>query len=302
MLNRWGCLAVALIATVATVAPGATGAAAGDESTSPAIRLIVRADDIGSCHSANVACIRTCVEGLARSVEVMVPTPWFKEGAAMLREHPDIDVGVHLTLTSEWDHYKWGPVTHAPSLVDRFGHFLPMTSQRSDYPPNTGFLQAEVVLEEVERELRAQIELARSEIPSVSHLTCHMGLPIADPRLRDLTLRLADEYGLPVVFPGLRGVPRGLGGQNTSAEQKVEIMVDILEGLEPGDWLLVDHPGLDTDEMRAMGHKGYEQVAHDRVGVTAAFTSARAMDVVRRRGIALISYGDYIRSGKADGE
>ncbi len=167
-----------------------------------AIRLIVRGDDIGSSHAANVACVRCCREGVVRSLEVMVSAPWFNEAAKMLSENPQIDVGVHLTLTSEWENVKWGPLTEAPSLVDKQGHFYPMTSQRSDFPPNTGFLQANPNLEEVERELRAQIELALEKLPNVTHLSCHMGTASCTPQLRELVNKLAQEYRLPLSAPG----------------------------------------------------------------------------------------------------
>lgn len=98
------------------------------------IRLIVRGDDMGSCHTANEACLRCYQKGILRSVGVMVPAPWYPEAARMLRENPGLDVGVHLTLTSEWEGCKWGSVPHAPSLCNRRGYFLPMTSQRDDFP------------------------------------------------------------------------------------------------------------------------------------------------------------------------
>ena len=101
--------------------------AAGDNA---GIRLIVRGDDIGSSHAANEACIRCYRDGIVRSVEVMVCAPWFNEAAKLLRDNPRLDVGVHLTLTSEWENCKWGPLTEAPSLVDAQGHFYPMTRQR----------------------------------------------------------------------------------------------------------------------------------------------------------------------------
>ena len=259
-----------------------------------AIRLIVRGDDIGSSHAANVACIRCYREGIVRSVEVMVPAPWFNEAVQMLRENPALDVGVHLTLTSEWENCKWGPVTEAPSLVDRQGHFFPTTSQRADFPPNTGFVEAGPKLEEVERELRTQIELAVDRIPNVTHLSCHMGTASCTPELRGLVEKLAVEYRLSVGAEGAGRAGR-FGGKDTAAEQKEKNLVRILEGLQPGLWLMVEHPGLDTPEMRAIGHRGYENVAQDRDGVTWAFTSPRVKEVIRRRGIQLISYGDLYR-------
>ena len=80
------------------------------------IYLIVRADDIGMAHTVNQACIDVFTDGIAKSVEIMVPTPSFEEAVEMLNAHPEYDVGVHLTLTSEWQNLKWRPLTHAPSL------------------------------------------------------------------------------------------------------------------------------------------------------------------------------------------
>ncbi|MFC1538930.1 polysaccharide deacetylase family protein [Candidatus Latescibacterota bacterium] len=254
------------------------------------IRLLVRGDDIGSSHAANVACIKSYREGIMRSVEVMVPCPWFKEAVKMLNENPGLDVGIHLDLTSEWEFYKWGPITNAPSLVDDKGYFLPMTSQRDDFPPNTGFRESNFDIDEVERELRAQIEIGLREIKSVSHMTGHMGTTGATPELRALVQKLSKEYNLPASAPGTGragGFPSG-----ATSEEKVDAMVEILENLKPGLWLFVEHPGLDTPEMRAIGHEGYREVAIDREGVTQAFTSERVKAVIKRRGIKLVSYAD----------
>ncbi len=255
------------------------------------IRLIVRGDDMGSSHAANVACIRSYKEGIVRTVEVMVPCPWFNEAVQMLRDNPGLDVGVHLTLTSEWEYCKWGPVTLARSLVDGQGNFFPTTRQRGNFPPNTGFLDANPKIDEVEKELRAQIELAVKKIPNVSHLTCHMGTPVSTPQLRALVTRLSEEYKLPLGVPEAKPAG-GFGGSNTSPEEKEAALVTLLENLKPGLWLFIDHPGLDVPEMRAIGHIGYRNVATDRNGVTRAFTSEKVKEVVQRRGIKLISYAD----------
>ncbi len=218
MRKVFGCL----LAALAVVLWLAGGGWTQTKSPQGEIKLVVRADDIGSCHAADLACIKCYQEGIVRSVEVMVPCPWFNEAAKMLRENPGYDVGVHLTLTSEWENYKWGPLTQAPSLVDAQGNFYPMTSQRPDFPPKTGFLECGWKIEEVEKELRAQIELAKKMIPQVSHLSSHMNTPTATPQLNALVQKLAKEYKLPIETPGaqyctlvcgLQGDRRAAGGR-----------------------------------------------------------------------------------------
>jgi predicted glycoside hydrolase/deacetylase ChbG (UPF0249 family) len=287
MRKVMGCLLVALAVVLWIAGRGLTqtGSARGP------IKLVVRADDIGSCHTANLACIKCFQEGIARSVEVMVPCPWFNEAAQMLRENPGFDVGVHLTLTSEWENYKWGPVTRSASLVDEQGHFFPTTSQRPDFAPQTGFLEAQWKIDEVEKELRAQIELARKMIPQVSHLSSHMNTPTATPQLNALVQKLAKEYKLPVETPGAQYFP-WMADSKASAEQREAALIQALEQVQPGVWIVVEHPGLDTPEMRGMGHKGYWEVASHRDGVTKAFTSAKVKEVIQRRGIQLVSYHD----------
>jgi hypothetical protein len=256
------------------------------------IRLLVRADDMGAAQSVNEACILAVKEGVARSVEVIVPGPWFLDAVRLLKENPSIDVGVHLTLTSEWERVKWGPITHAPSLVDADGYFLPMTSQRKDFPPHTGFLQSKYDPDEVERELRAQIEMARKHLPGrVSHLSSHMGVASAIPELRAITEKLATEFDLRMELPHLQRAGRW-SGNFLSADQKEQGLLKLLEELGPGTWLTVEHPAFDTPEMRNIGHKGYENVAADRAGVTRAFTSPKVKETIARRGIRLISYAD----------
>lgn len=256
------------------------------------VRLIIRADDMGVAQAVNEACIQSYKNGIARSIEVIVPGPWYLDAVRLLKENPDIDVGVHLTLTSEWERVKWRPLTDAPSLVDGDGYFRPMTRQRRDFPPNTGFLDAKPKIDEVERELRAQIESAQRHLgKQVSHVSAHMGAAVATPELRELTDRLAKEYGLDV--EGDEDLKSAGGfGNSVIPEEREKALIDRLENLEPGVWVIVEHPGLDTPEMRGIGHKGYENVAADRAAVTYAFTSSRVKDVIARRGIELVSYAD----------
>ena len=262
------------------------------------IRLLVRADDMGSCHAANEACIQCFRKGIVRSVEVMVPGPWYAEAVKMLKENPDLDVGVHLTLTSEWEFYKWGPVTHAPSLVDKHGHFFPMNSQRPDFPPNTGFLDAKPKLDEVEKELDAQIEIALTDLPQTSHLSLHMNTAGATPELTKIVKRLSEEYYLPLEAPMAKAVS-SLGMMGETLEKKELLLIKIIKSLTPGTWIVIDHPGLDSEEMSSWaelpgtGSPIYGLVNKDRAAITQAFTSDRVKQAIHIRGIHLINHKDY---------
>lgn len=255
------------------------------------IYLIIRADDIGSSHAANVACIESYQNGIARSVEVMVPCAWFLEAADMLRDNPGYDVGVHLTFTSEWSKVKWRPLTCVTSFVDSNGYFFPKQRNWDNENANDAFFNVNPDLKEVEAEIRAQIEMALKHIPQVSHVSGHMGAPGVNDELSALTDRVVKEYGLDINL-GDMGLKRARWGAETSddAATREQKLIDMLNGLENGLYLVVEHPGLDTPEMQAHGHPGYENVASHRDGVTKAFTSQKVKDVIKKRNIQLISY------------
>ena len=262
------------------------------------VRLVVRGDDIGSCHAANVACIRAYKEGIMKSVELMVPCAWVPEAVKMLNENPGLDVGVHVTLTSEWDGVKWRPLTSAPSLTDADGCFYPTIWPRKGAPAGTALRDAGWKIEEIEKEIRAQIELAKRKVPRVSHLSFHMGCSDWDPKVKDLCAKLAKEYSLDI--PPSAGTLRGAGGfgDAKTAAARTERFIGMLEGLKPGTYLFVDHPGLDTPEMQAIGHPGYEDVAQDRQAVTEVFTSDLVKKAIKDLRIELISYADLRNARK----
>lgn len=255
------------------------------------IRLLVRSDDMGAAQAVNEGCLLSVTGGIARSVEVIVPGPWFPDAVRLLKDHPDIDVGIHLCLTSEWENAKWRPLTHAPSLADKEGYFYPMVRQRKDFPPGTGLLDAKPSLAEVEQELRAQIQTAKRHLPKITHASAHMGAASSTPEIRAITEKLCAEAGIRLETKGLKGV-KGFGGAQKSGEQKEADLAAILEKLEPGDWILVEHPAVDGAEMRALGHIGYTNVAEDRAGVLKALTSQSVKAVIAKRKIRLISYAD----------
>jgi len=257
--------------------------------TSNEIRLIIRSDDIGFCHTANEACMKVYTDGISRSVEILATAPWFMEAVKMLKTQPNYDVGVHLCLTSEWENLKWRPLTHAPSLTDADGYFPQFIWENKTLKNSAYLLQKPINIAEVEREFRAQIELVKKYLPWASHLSAHMGCTNANAEVKALTERLAAEYKLPIQMP--QGTLRinGFGGATKSPEQKEQDLVAILKALTPGTHFLVEHPGYDNGDMKGVGHTGYENVAYDREGVTRAFTSAAVKKVIAERNIKLIS-------------
>ncbi|NBB19244.1 ChbG/HpnK family deacetylase [Runella sp. CRIBMP] len=257
--------------------------------TSNEIRLIIRSDDIGFCHTANEACMKVYTDGISRSVEILATAPWFMEAVKMLKTQPNYDVGVHLCLTSEWENLKWRPLTHAPSLTDADGYFPQFIWENKTLKNSAYLLQKTININEVEREFRAQIELVKKYLPWASHLSAHMGCTNATAEVKALTERLSSEYKLPIQMPQGTLPIKGFGGASKSPEQKEQDLVAILKSLTPGTHFLVEHPGYDNGDMKGVGHTGYENVAYDREGVTRAFTSAAVKNVIAERNIKLIS-------------
>ena len=293
-------------------------------------RLIVRADDMGSFQAANGASLRSYTNGIVTSIEVMAVTPWFPEAARMLRENPGVDVGLHLVITSEWDNVKWRPLTHCPGLTDDNGYFQPRLFPDKNYPGGA-IMEQKWTPEEIEREFRAQIELALKNIPHISHLSGHMGSTAFDPRVAEITARLAEEYHLPCVdrngmayfnqtggnkgktpekgdsgekgesvAPGLEVSEvksTGFSGPHATQKEKIESFTAMLNTLEKGKtYVFVEHPAYNTPEMQAVHHIGYEDVAVDRQGVADLFTSDRVRQVIAERGIELVNYNAVFKA------
>ncbi|MBN1789734.1 MAG: polysaccharide deacetylase family protein [Bacteroidales bacterium] len=255
------------------------------------IILLIRGDDIGSSHAANVACIESYKNGIMQSVELMVPGPWYPEAVRLLNENPGLDVGVHLVVTSEWNDVKWRPLTCCPSLVDKDGYFYPTIWPRADFPAGTALKDAPWKIEEIEKEFRAQIEMAKKHIPHVSHLNCHMGCEGCAPEIATLLEKLAVEYDLDINIDemGYKYIPFW-NRNDTTAEQRIKATIATLGKLQPGRYWFIDHPGMNTPEMQAIWHKGYENVAADRDAVTRVFTSREVKDCIKSHNIKLVSY------------
>lgn len=225
--------------------------------------LIIHGDDLGMAHSQNAATFRAMAEGVVTSASVMMPAPWVLEVAKMSAAHPEADLGLHLTLTAEWKNYKWGPLLGkdaVPSLVTEEGVF------HSNVPA----FAAAAKIEEVEREIRAQIAYAQSLGLNYSHFDHHMGAMTATDELTDLYLRLGDEYAVPLrLHHNARTQNDGESLPARLAEYPIKLDAiyaarpkaypdnikeyynRALRGLEPGLNLIVLHLANDSPEMRA---------------------------------------------------
>ncbi|QDK82326.1 ChbG/HpnK family deacetylase [Spirosoma sp. KCTC 42546] len=258
-------------------------------------RLIIRGDDMGYAHGGNEALVKCYKEGIETSIEVLVPSPWFPEAVQLLTENPTVDVGIHLTLSSEWDNIKWRPVSDCPSLKDADGYFYPMIYPNKNYPKRS-VVENNWQLADVEKEFRAQIELALKKIPRISHISGHMGCTGMGDDVKTLVKKLAKEYKIDIM-PNELGVANiSYVGAHATSQEKIESFIKMLESLEAGKtYLFVDHPGLDTPELRAIHHIGYEQVAIDRQGVTDCWTNPQVKALIKTKGIQLISYKDLAR-------
>jgi len=152
--------------------------------------VLLRFDDIGMNHAVNTAMEDVCKTGIPVNASVMFACPWYQEAVEILKKYPKAAVGIHLTLTSEWRYYRWGPITGpsaVPSLVDSLGYFFKNEDE---------FLKSNWSLADVEKELTAQIERALQSGLTISFMDPHMGVSLLTPELRELTQKLARKYNL----------------------------------------------------------------------------------------------------------
>lgn len=222
--------------------------------------LIVHADDLGMAHSVNAATIKALESGLVNSGSIMVPCPWFSEIATYARANPQADLGLHLTLTSEWTTFRWGPVSskdRVSSLLDKDGYFyLTETDAASHADPK-----------EVELEITAQVERARASGVQPTHLDSHMGTLYQNKALFEVFLRVARKYKLPVRvarswFGRADFLPEVLKPDDVYIDRVLDINTsvaasdwasfysDALKKLEPGVTEVVIHLAYDDAEMR----------------------------------------------------
>ena len=258
------------------------------------IRLLVRADDAGSSWSSNIGCLRACTAGITRTVEVMMPCAWATQAAALFNRHSAIDIGIHLTLTSEWDAPKWRPLTRAESLTDDHGNFLPLVMPRKG-DARACLADANWSIDDIAKEFKAQIALGVSMFEGVSHISAHMlrHFKDFDPKVGEVVSDLCDEFGLADDAFG-HGLPRiqGYPPFPRNTEHRISAFEQTLSELQEGTYIFIDHPAAGSPELEATGHEGYEDVAADRISCLETLTSAALKERVDQLGIELISYRD----------
>jgi predicted glycoside hydrolase/deacetylase ChbG (UPF0249 family) len=281
--------------------------------------VIFHADDVGMCHASLAAYGELVDFGLISSASAMVPCPWFPATAAFCRDNAGdrVDMGVHLTLTSEWKGYRWGPISTRDAgsgLMDATGHF----------PTRSETVQEQAHPGAVLTELKAQVERALDAGIDVTHVDTHMG-SIVHPAFIDAYVHVALQYRVPPFLvrldeAGLR--EHGLDSETAraSVEQlrvleaedlplldnmhmmslddprdRVEQVREALDALQPGITYFVIHPALDTPELRA--------IAPDwrcRVADYETFTSRTVWNYVKSSGIQVIGWRvlrDLMREG-----
>jgi len=222
--------------------------------------LIMHADDLGVAQGVNQASIKALESSAVSSASIMVPCPWFGDLAAYASQHPEYCWGIHLTLTAEWKYYKWGgvlPATEIPSLINEDGFMY----------DNVQDVIAHANLEEVEKELRAQIDRALDSGITLSHLDSHMGTLFSTPALFKLYVKLGNQYQLPVmimgpVVPPSWNLQEYIGPIHAPLDH-LQMLSDFpiswdafynekLSQVKPGLNEIIVHLGYDNEEMQAI--------------------------------------------------
>jgi predicted glycoside hydrolase/deacetylase ChbG (UPF0249 family) len=250
--------------------------------------VIFHADDVGMCYEASLAAQRALTKGLYRSASAMVPCPWFPEMAAWCVAHPQYDVGLHLTLTSEWKYYRWGPVaprSQVKGLLDQWGCFY----------HDVRSVATSAKAEEVATEIRAQLARARKLGMQPSHIDTHMGTLYARPDYTQAYLRMAMEEHIPAMviemtprvvekfrkqgYPINDNTTKILAGYSLpklddfhsiveggkTYEDKRQKFFDQLRLFAPGLNEIIYHPSVETECLKKITNSWQQRVWEDRL-------------------------------------
>jgi predicted glycoside hydrolase/deacetylase ChbG (UPF0249 family) len=265
--------------------------------------LILHADDLGVAHSEDSASFDALNSGAVNSASVMMPTPWVTEVARYMKSHPDADIGLHLTFTSEWKTYRWGGVASREQVPSLYG-------PDGTFPLLTSTVVTRARPDEVETEIRAQVERAHAMGIRPTHLDSHMAALYSSPELFRTYARVARSYRLPFNFHGTLTPPTRaaltandivpdtviMAEEPKSRDERLRFYVDAVRHLRPGLTQIIVHLGYDDSELRAVT-AGYDvfdakwrQMDYD------AMTSPAFQQALRDNGVVLVTWREI---GKA---
>lgn len=256
------------------------------------IRLIVRGDDFGMTQGSILAFEKAFNEGVLTCGSLLVQPPWFEAAAELARKNSRWCIGVHLSLVGEWRGYNWRPVLpwdKVSSLVDEDGFLFKDPRELFKHNPK---------IEEIDAELRAQIDLARKKGVSVQYIDTHyMGMDDY-PGLKEVIQKIGHDYNLPK--SSQMGEKRLGRVYRVPVEKKKAEAIEMLKKLQPGLWLWVCHIGIDSPEQDALIHSATEDIFVDGVGrhraaELAVITSSEVKSMIWKKGIKLINYRELVK-------
>ena len=269
--------------------------------------LVIHADDLGMSHSVNRATFEAFENGWITSASILVPCPWFPEVVRWARAHTAADLGIHLALNSEWTGFRWAPLSPrdaVASLLDSDGYFpLVETAVVERARP-----------EEIERELRAQIDRARASGITITHLDSHMATLFRKREFFDVYRTLGSAYGVPVLLERLGERGGDQAGWATGAQEDalVDRVISISPGVSKADWpgayekmlsplppgvyQLIVHLGYDDDEMRGATFDHPDWGAAWRQNDLDLVKSTRFRDFLREQRFVLVGWRELARA------
>lgn len=255
-----------------------------------AILMLIRCDDSGMSNSTNLALEKLISAKIPFSTSVMFACPWYQQAVDILKVNPQVSVGIHLTLNAEWKNYRWGPILgkEVSSLTDAEGYFFP--SRKLFYANNPK-------LDEVEKELLAQVERAMRSGLQIDYIDYHMGTAVDKPEYRAIVEKLADEFKL-----GISRYFNEFYADNmypVPIESKKDSLIDIIKNRLEKDKvnLLVCHLGIDNDELRAMldlNPTGPKEMSRHRQAELDALLSPEFTEALISNNLKLITYRELI--------
>ena len=273
--------------------------------------VMLHADDIGMCSEANEAVIPYLLNDQIQSASAMVPCPWFNDIADWYKKHPEMDIGLHLTLTSEWKNYRWGPVSNpssVPELIDPEGYLWRGVIDVASRTP--------VAI--IEKEVRAQIERAYKRGIKPGHIDTHMGTLYSKVEYAEAFFNIAMEYGIPAnvieftpdrvqkfrkqgypitarliesgrkyTLPKLddfSSVPDGKTYQN-----KKENFFDLIQNMEPGITEIIFHPSINSEGLKKITNSWQQRVWESKM-----FSDPEVIQFLKNEGIIFTNWKEMM--------